>query len=150
MSQAIRAPAEAETIQKQMRAVREDIRDDMRELVVSAREMTDWTIYVKAYPWLCLGAAFALGFVIVPSRSVIIKPDAEGLMELARRNKLVVKMQESSPQKKRGGLLNELLSLAAATLLQSGMKVVTSQFSQGFSSDGQPHRNGRPGVSSHD
>src|SRR5262249_7369598 len=108
--------------------------------------MTDWTIYVKAYPWLCLGAAFALGFVVVPSRSVIVKPDAEGLMELARRNKLVVKMQDSPPQKKRGGLLNELLSLAAATLLQSGMKVVTTQISQSFQADGRPHRNGRPGV----
>lgn len=148
MSQVIRAPAEAESIQKQMRSVREDIRDDVRELVVSAREMTDWTIYVKAYPWLCLGAAFALGFVVVPSRSVIMKPDAEGLLELARRNKLVVKMQETPPPKKRGGLLNELLSLAAATLLQSGMKVVTSQISQGFNSDGRPHRNGRREVTS--
>ncbi len=148
MSQAIRAPAEAESIQKQMRAVREDIRDDMREIVGSAQDMTDWTIYVKAYPWLCLGAAFALGFVIVPAHSVVIKPDAEGLMELARRNKLVVKMQESSPQKKRGGLLNEVLGLAAATLLQSGLKVVTNQLAQGLHADGQPHRNGRPGVTS--
>lgn len=148
MSQVIRAPAEAEAIQRQMRAVREDLRDDMRELVVSAREMTDWSIYVKAYPWLCIGAAFALGFVIVPSRSVIVKPDAEGLIELAKRNKLVVKMHESPQPKKRGGLLNELLGLAAATLLQSGVKVVTSQISAGFHADGQPHRNGRPGVTS--
>lgn len=148
MSHVIRAPAEAESIQKQMRAVREDIRDDVREIVGSAHDMTDWTLYVKAYPWLCLGAAFALGFVIVPARSVVIKPDAEGLMELARRNKLVVKMQESSPQKKRGGLLNELLGMAAATLLHSGVKVVTNQLAQGFASDGHPHRNGRPGVTS--
>jgi hypothetical protein len=148
MSQVIQAPGGAEAIQRQMRALREDLRDDVREIVVSAREMTDWSIYVKAYPWLCAGAAFALGFVIVPSRSVIVKPDAEGLIELAKRNKLVVKMQESPPTKKRGGLLNELLSLAAATLLQSGVKLVTSQFSEGFRADGQPHRNGRPGVTS--
>jgi len=148
MSQVIQAPAEAESIQRQMRAVREDMRDDVRELVVSAREMTDWTIYVRAYPWLCMGAALAVGFIIVPSRSVVVKPDAEGLIELAKRNKLVVKMQESPPQKKRGSLLGELVGLASATLLQSGLKIITSQISGGFRSDGQPHRNGHPGVTS--
>jgi len=148
MSQVIRAPAEAETIQQKMRSVREDMRDDVRELVVSAREMTDWTMYVKAYPWLCMGAALAVGFIVVPNRSVVVKPDAEGLIELAKRNKLVVKMQESPPPKKRGGLLTDLLGMAAATLLQSGVKLVTSQISEGFHADGQPHRNGRPGVTS--
>jgi hypothetical protein len=149
MSNVIQAPAEAEAIQRQMRSVREDMRADVRELVVSAREMTDWTIYVKAYPWLCLGAALAVGFVIVPSRSVIVKPDAEGLIELAKRNKLVVKMHETPPPpKKRGGLMAELLGLATGTLLQTGIKLITSQISQGFRSDGQPHRNGHPGVTS--
>ena len=148
MSQVIRAPAEAEAIQRQMRAVRDDLRDDVRELVVSAREMTDWTMYVKASPSLCMGAALAVGFIIVPSRSVIVKPDAEGLIELAKRNKLVVKMQESPPAKKRGGLLADLLGLVSATLLQSGLKLVTSQIAEGFRSDGQPDRNGRPGVTS--
>jgi len=142
-------PAEADAIQRQMRSVREDMRQDVRELVVSAREMTDWTVYVKAYPWLCMGAALAVGFIIVPSRSVIIKPDAEGLIELAKRHKLVVQMHESPPPpKKRGGLLAELLGLATGTLLQTGLKLVTSQISQGFRSDGQAHRNGHSGVAS--
>jgi len=150
MSQVIRAPAEAEAIQKQMREVRQDLRDDVRELAVSAREMADWTTYVKAYPWLCAGAALTVGFLIVPQRSVVVRPDAEGLIELAKRNKLVVNMHETPPQtqKKRGGLLAELLGMATATLLQGGVKFVTSQISQGFQADGQPHRNGHPGVTS--
>ena len=35
----------------------------------SARSMVDWKHYVKTYPWVCLGAAGALGFLIVPKRS---------------------------------------------------------------------------------
>jgi len=148
MSQVIRAPAEAETIQRQMREVRQEMREDVRELVVSAREMADWTTYVKAYPWLCVGAALAAGFLVVPSRSVIVRPDAEGLIELAKPNKLVVKMEQTPPAKKKGGLLGELIAMASATLLQGGMKYMASQFSEGFKSGGHPHPNGRPGVTS--
>ena len=31
--------------------------------------MVDWKHYVKAHPWVCLGAAAVLGFLIVPKRS---------------------------------------------------------------------------------
>jgi hypothetical protein len=55
-------------------------------------------------------------------------------------------MEETPPQKKRGGLFAQLLSLAAATLLQGGLKVVSSQLTQAIGSNRQPHSNGRPGV----
>jgi hypothetical protein len=119
---------EADEIQRCMREVRAELREDVKELVVNAREMADWTIYVRAYPWLCVGAAAAAGFLIIPSRSQIIKPDAEGLMELARRNKLVVKM-DGEPKKKQG-FVSGLLGLAASTLLQGGLAVATKQLSQ--------------------
>lgn len=121
-------PSEAENIQRSMREVRADLREDVQELVVNARDMTDWTTYVRAYPWLCLGAAAAAGFLIIPSRSQIIKPDAEVLMELARRNKLVVQM-DGEPKKKQS-LVGGLLGLAASTLLQGGLAIATKQLSQ--------------------
>ena len=92
--------------------------------------MADWTIYVRAYPWLCLGAALAAGFFIVPSRPVVVRPDAEGLIELAKRNKLVVKMEEQPQAKKRGGLMSQLLTMAVGVLLQGGMKVVSNQLGE--------------------
>jgi hypothetical protein len=130
-----------------MREVRQELREDVQDLVCNAQDMADWTIYVRAYPWLCVGAALAAGFLIVPQRPVTIRPDAEGLIELAKRNKLVVKMEETPPPaKKRGGLLSQLVSLALATLLQGGMKVVSSQLSQAMDAATKPHPNGRPGV----
>ena len=77
--------------------------------------------------------------------ALLIERDADGLIELARRNKLVVKMEETSPQKKRGGLMAQLLSVAAAALLQGGLKIASSQLSHAMSGMAH-HSNGRPGV----
>jgi len=86
MSAALPVPDEGDDLQRQMRQVRAELRDDVQELVVGAREMADWTRYVRAYPWLCAGAALAVGFILVPQRSHIVRPDADGLIELAKRH----------------------------------------------------------------
>jgi hypothetical protein len=148
MAQVTPPTTEAEDVQRQMRAVRAELRDDVQELVVSANQMADWKRYVRAYPWLCVGGALAVGFLLVPQRSVVVRPDAEGLIELAKRNKLVVKMEETPPpEKKRGGLLAQLVSLAAATLLQGGLKIASEQFSRAMHSAATHSQgNGRAGV----
>jgi hypothetical protein len=134
-------PSEADAIQQCMREVRAELREDVQEIVVNARDMTDWTTYVRAYPWLCLGAAAAAGYLLIPQRSQIIKPDAEGLIELARRNKLVVKMDEAGP-KKRQGFLSGLIGMAASTILQGGLAVATKQLSEAL--DAYAHRSAPP------
>src|SRR5690348_16532366 len=134
--------SEADQIQKQMRELRADLREDVQEVVVSAHKMADIGNYVRAYPWLCVGAALPAGYLVVPQRAVVLRPDAEALIELARKHQLVVKTKEGSAQKKRGGLFAQLLGLAAATLLQSGLKIATSQLSEAFAHNGHPHSNG--------
>jgi hypothetical protein len=146
MAPAISETTSASDIQRQMREVRAELREDVQELVVNAQDMADWTIYVRAYPWLCVGAALAAGFLVVPSRPVVVKPDAEGLIELAKRNKLVVKMEEQPQATKRGGgLMSQLLTMALGVLMQGGLKVVSSQLDQVMRGAGH-HGNGRPGV----
>jgi len=145
MAQPFVSASEADQIQKQMRELRADLREDVQDVVVSAHKMADIANYVRAYPWLCAGAALAAGYLIVPQRAVVLRPDAEALVELARKHQLVVKTNEGPTQKKRGGLLAQLLSLAAATLLQGGLKFATNQLSDAFAHDGHSHSNGRPG-----
>lgn len=123
------SPSEAEALQRCMREVRAELREDVQEFVVNAREMADWTTYVRAYPWLTLGVAAAAGYFLIPQRAQIIRPDAEGLIELARRNKLVVKMDEAAPKKKQG-MLSGLLGMVAGTVLQGGLAIATKQLSQ--------------------
>ena len=40
-----------------------ELREDVQDLVVSAHKMADLANYVKAYPWLCVGAALAAGYL---------------------------------------------------------------------------------------
>jgi len=129
------ASTEAEEIQQSMHEIRAELRDNVKELVVSAHQMTDWTRYVRAYPWLCAGAALAAGYMLVPQRPVIVRPDADGLIELAKRHKLVVKMNESATQRG-GGLLGQIISVAAAALLHAGLKYASYELTQALSPAG--------------
>jgi hypothetical protein len=140
--------AEAEEIQRSMHEVRAELRDDMKELVVNAHQMADWTKYVRAYPWLCAGAALAAGYLLVPQRAVVVRPDADGLIELAKRHKLVVKMDEAAPTKKGAGLLGQIISVAAAALLHGGLKFVSHELAQAVSAANSPQAsgNGRAGA----
>lgn len=124
------ATPEADEIQRAMREVRVELRENVKEIVGNARDMTDWTIYVRAYPWLCLGAAAAAGYFLIPQQAQIIRPDADGLIELAKRNKLVVKMDGGESTKPKPGFLAGLAGLAASTLLQGGLAIATKQLSE--------------------
>jgi len=76
----------ADEVQRQMREIRAELREDVNDVVESANKMADLSIYVSAYPWLCVGAALAAGYLVVPQRAVIMRPDAEAMIELAKKN----------------------------------------------------------------
>jgi len=149
MAPAYSATNDADEIRRQMREVRAELRDDVHELVVSAKDMADWQSYIRAYPWLCVGGALALGYFLVPGRSVVVKPDAEGLIELAKRHKLVVKMDTEKPAaQKRGGMLGQLLGMAASMVLQQGAAVLSQQMNQAFQHAKHNGHNGHHGANS--
>jgi len=134
--------SEADAIQRQMRELRAELRDDVQDFVVSAHKLGDIGNYVRAYPWLCAGAALAAGYLVVPQRAVIMKPDAEALVELARKHQLVVKNSDDASPKKRRSLMGQLISLAAATLLQGGVKIVTAHLTETLANTAPARSNG--------
>jgi hypothetical protein len=73
-----------------MAEVRLEFRDDVEDVINNARDLANWKSYVRSYPWLCLGAAAAVGYFMVPQRLEIRSPDVATLEKLAKRNKLVV------------------------------------------------------------
>ena len=68
-------PPRDDTVRARMQGIRCEIDQDLEDVSASARSMVDWKHYVQAYPWLCLGAAAALGFLIVPKRSAARNAD---------------------------------------------------------------------------
>jgi hypothetical protein len=98
-----------DTVRARMQQLRSDIDGDMEDVAASARSMLDWKHYVKTYPWVCLGSAVALGFLIVPKRSAAIRPNLATLTELARSGHLVVKPAPTATR----GLVDSLLATVA-------------------------------------
>lgn len=77
-------------VRARMQQLRCKIEGDVADMAASARSLVDWKHYVKAYPWVCLGSAAALGFLIVRKRSTTSYPDLGALTELAKTGHLVV------------------------------------------------------------
>ena len=67
--------AQPDEIRDRMAMIRQRIDEQSDEVVAQVNELSDWRSYVRRHPWVSVGAAAALGFVLVPSRA---KPSAEG------------------------------------------------------------------------
>lgn len=115
----------AELIQKRMEAVRCHLAGDVDEVVRNTRQMFDWQEYVRQYPWAFMGAAAAVGYLVVPKRVEITSPDVHTLLELAKRNQLVV--QTNPKAEKQQGVMGALLGIAANTLLRAAVAYVGQQ-----------------------
>lgn len=139
----------AEQIQNQMKQVRTDLRQDVQELVDSAREMTVWQRYVQAYPWVCLGAAALAGYMIVPTRARLPAPDARMVAELVDAQ---VSRHMAKNGKPSGGMMSSLVSgavgMAVNGLLSQGAQIAAQHVSQylaqsSASRSSEPHTNGK-------
>ena len=100
-----------------MQQLRRKIGGEMEDMSASARTMIDWKHYVKTYPWVCLGAAAALGFLIVPKRSKAINAEPATPTELTKSGHLVV---QPAPAAARGwveGLLAIVVSIAVREVI---------------------------------
>jgi hypothetical protein len=120
--------SQAEDVQREMRQVRAELRDDVQQVVASAQVLGEWRRYVRTAPWLSLGAAAAVGYFLVPSRMMVIRPDAKALLELARAKKLELKMD--SPGVQRPSLLKSIAAAAAGSVMQAGMALLSHQLNQ--------------------
>ncbi len=56
----------ADEIRRQMRDIRRDVGADVDGIVHSAHELSDWRYYVRRFPWLAVGSAFAVGMLAAP------------------------------------------------------------------------------------
>jgi hypothetical protein len=63
----------ADKIRRHMQSIRREVDADVRGIVQSAHELSDWRYYVRRNPWLSVGAAFAVGFMVSPRRREIMK-----------------------------------------------------------------------------
>jgi len=123
-----------------MQQLRSEIDGDVEDMAASARTMVDWKHYVKTYPWVCLGTAVALGFLIVPKRSRALHPDLATLTELPRTGHLAVKPPPSATE----GVIDVLLASVANIAVRTAIAYL------GQNAGRLLGITGHPGTSHHD
>jgi len=105
---------DANRIQLEMKRVRGELHREFNDVVDSAGEAVNWRVYTRRYPWACVGAAALLGYLAVPRRLEVVRPDAESLRKLAERREVAIQACPT-PQPRRGaaGALFHVLANAA-------------------------------------
>ncbi len=145
---------EADALRAQMAGVRATMDEGVHDIVANAqalaedaRKLTDWRFYVKAAPWGTVGAAAALGYFLVPRRVEIVRPDADQLVQLAKRHQLVVDA-DPHPESKRSGAAQAVLTMVANAALRAATAYVSQQagqvFGQQAAEDSEESRDPRP------
>lgn len=118
-------PQTPEEICRKMADVREVLDEDVKNIAQSAKVMSDWTYYVKQYPWATVGIAATLGYLVVPNKVFLTSPSADQLEKLAKRNKLVVKA-DPEPQAQKG-IVGAVFSLIASMAVRGVMAYLGQQ-----------------------
>ena len=75
----------SEEIQREMLRIRSEVRDDVEGIFDRAEQLTDWRYYVRRHPWLCVAAAAAVGYFVVPQSHRIVMPDADALVRAVKQ-----------------------------------------------------------------
>jgi hypothetical protein len=130
-----------EELQRQMARLRSEAREDVENVIDRAEELIDWRYYVRRHPWACLAAGVAVGYLLVPPRRQIISPDADTLLELASRHKLVVETSPRSTPRTR--VVSGLLGLAGRFVLREAMALASRKVADLVERNGVD-RNGAP------
>ena len=124
---------ETQAILQRMEEVRCDLDEDVQEIVEGARVMGKWRYYVQNYPWICLGAALAGGYLIVP-RAWRRQPAAQTPAELANPSRLLV--TPYSPPK--GGARGALLAFVGSLVLRGVSSYALQQAGKLFAAQAAP------------
>lgn len=119
---------ETKAIRQRMEEVRCDLDEDVQEIVEGARGMGEWRSYVRTYPWVCVGASLAVGYLIVP-RKVFGRPsNARALAESANQSPL----RATSHLLPQGNARGTLLALVGNLVLRGVLSYAGQQANKLF------------------
>jgi hypothetical protein len=115
----------AEKIRRRMAELRRELECDVREVSRGARVYSDWKFYVGKFPWAVAGAALLAGYMLVPKRKPVIKPDAETIAELVKQKK--IRVESVTPDPNKPGMVKTLLMMGLTWAVRTGVQYATQQ-----------------------
>jgi hypothetical protein len=114
----------ADDIIERMQHVRRDVSQDVAGIVETAKTLTDWRYHVKHHPWLLLGGAVALGFLVTPRKKKIPSQDAKELVALLKKHNVSV----AAPAAPAKSLAHTMLGMAAPIVMRHVMGFAQQRF----------------------
>ena len=129
---------QAEQIRRQMAFIRRELTEDVDELQESAQTLLNWHYYVNNYPWACMGVAAAIGYLVVPRKLEIHRPDPKTLEKLARDKHLVIEQKPEAQAK--GGLIGTAFSFVSGLLFKTAMAQLGHQLADAMDQRFNPSR----------
>ena len=126
MATAKSSPAEITEIQRRMAQIRRELHEEVREAVKGAQSLTDWRSQVRNHPWLALGAAAAVGYLIVPRRQ---RP-APAIVAVPRAAAVPPAIAAAARKKKRWGLIGSAFGLLAPIAVRAAQNYAIQYLEQ--------------------
>ena len=127
--------SDVDEIRREMARIRMEMHQDVRDVVATAEAVTDWHRYLTNFPWLTVGAAFALGYFIVPrrKRTPATREDLSAVREAveeARQTvvKRVGKAAAAAEPAAKKGLIASAIALAAPFAVRAAQGYAMSFF----------------------
>lgn len=100
-----------------MAQIRRELHEDVQEVVRSAEAATDWRRFVRSYPWVFIGAAAGLGFLVVPPRrrsmTHLAQKAADAAIERVSEAIPAAKIETPQEKKTKRSLIGAGLAMAA-------------------------------------
>jgi hypothetical protein len=127
----------AEKICRRMAELRRELECDVREVSRGAAVITDWKFYARKFPWAIVGAAAVAGYMLVPKRKPIIKPDAETVAELVRQKK--IRVESVTPDPNKPGIAKSLLMMGLTWAARAGAEYVKEQMAVAAKNKARSH-----------
>ncbi|MEZ6046421.1 MAG: hypothetical protein R3C11_12795 [Planctomycetaceae bacterium] len=128
---------EVAQIRESMQRIRCELQTDVEQVRESASQLTSWQYYVRKYPWACVGAATALGALVVPKRKHVVNQiDADSLRNMISNLKLTPKsQQEEVDDAEKSGFMKGMVTFVTGLALKAATNhVMNNYITPGFSS----------------
>lgn len=116
---------EARDVVERMAVLRRELVHDVEHVAESAHAITDWTFYVRRFPWAAVGIAAAAGFLIVPRKKTTVTPTPEQLAALAHSKDFVA--AATNQLKPPESVLKGIAATLAAMAGRAALSYITEQ-----------------------
>jgi hypothetical protein len=142
------ASNDVDEIRRQMAQIRRDLHEDVQGVVATAGAVTDWRRYVTGYSWVALGAAFAVGYFVVPRRRGPEVGAATAISdgELSDLRQTLEELKgQAGPRKRRKSLVGAALGLVTPLVLRLGQGYAMSYLENWIAEQQARHASAGPG-----